>query len=149
LENDILARCENLYQHENANILCLIAHAFAFAVEFHAQSTEFMPFNEQVFTRMERLRPQQMESLVTRQHRYHAFNQFLAWLKMKARASWMEDSALAIFAQMARSNPFGVTIDPNLSAESNLRTHLKNLRRSYTNLAKMFIWAQRFVPRQA
>jgi hypothetical protein len=61
----------------------------------------------------------------------------------------MEDSALAIFAQMARSNPFGVIIDPNLSAESNLRAHLKKLRRSYMNLAKMFIWAQRFVPRQA
>jgi hypothetical protein len=59
----------------------------------------------------------------------------------------MEESALAIFGtQFAQSKPFGIVIDANLWAGANLRTYFKQVRQSYTNLAKRFILCQKVVP---
>jgi hypothetical protein len=128
----------------NAELICKLGYLFTFAVEFHDQTTKLVPFLGKVFRQMRLLTRQQMQVRINwPRHLPEPFNPYLAWLRMKARASWMEEAALAIFGHMAQSKPqFGIVIDPKLSARENLYARFKKLRRSYTNLAKEFILAQ-------
>jgi hypothetical protein len=136
---------------ENGQLLCVLAHLFTFAVEFHSQTSTFLPFKQNLFDGMKEITPTIMNELIsfrfTGRFLNEPFDLFLSWLRMTSRASWMEESALAIFGtQFAQSKPFGVVIKANLWSGARLRNHFKQMRQSYTNLAKKFILYQNVLP---
>jgi hypothetical protein len=115
--------------NKNEDILCMLFHLFTFGVEFHAQSLEFKPFENQVTKQMEKFTSYQLGTRIERENRI--FTPLLGWLRMKARASWMEDAAMSILGvnDFVRTKPFHLGNSEKVTAKSKARKRFNELRR--------------------